>query len=90
MERHYQNDSIQYTDETGKRLAEMDFPLTGKDEITITHTFVDPSLKGQVIGKELMREVIDYAKRHSLTIKATCSFAIHYFEKNPSDLYKVD
>lgn len=90
MEKHYQNDSIQYTDETGKILAEVDFPFTGKDEITITHTFVDVSLKGQGIGKELMGEVIDYAKRHSLNIKATCSFALHYFEKNPNDIYKAN
>ncbi len=90
MEKHYHDDSIQYTDEAGTILAEVDFPSTGKDDITITHTFVDVSLKGQGIGKKLMDEVIDYAKKHSLTIKATCSFAIHYFEKNPNDIYKAN
>ncbi len=90
MEKVYLNDAIQYLSEDGRLLAEINFPSTNDREITITHTFVDSSLKGQGIGKELILEVIDYAKKNKLTIKATCSFAIHYFEKNPCDIYKAE
>lgn len=88
MEKIYLNDAIQYLDENGKLIAEIDFPTTGDNAITITHTFVDSSLKGQGVGKELVLQVIDYARKNSLKIKATCSFAIHYFEKNPCDIYQ--
>ena len=87
MNKQYSDDHIQYTDEQGNLLAEIDFPKTREGEITITHTFVDSSLKGQGIGKELILSVIDYAKKNNLKIRATCSFAIHYFSKNPSEIY---
>lgn len=87
MKKQYSNERIQYVDEHGNLLAEIDFPRTSDDEITITHTFVDTSLKGQGIGKELVLSVIDYAKKNNLKIRATCSFAIHYFSKNPSEIY---
>lgn len=87
MNKQYSNERIQYADDQGNLLAEIDFPRTSNDEITITHTFVDISLKGQGIGKELVLSVIDYAKKNNLKIRATCSFAIHYFSKNPSKIY---
>ena len=78
---------IKYTDENGNLLAEIDFPKTAEGEITITHTFVDSCLKGQGIGKELILSVIDYAKKNNLKIRATCSFAIHYFSKVSCEIY---
>ena len=44
MNKQYSDDHIQYTDEQGNLLAEIDFPKKREGEITITHTFVDSSL----------------------------------------------
>lgn len=73
--------------EDGKELAWIEFPETDSGIITITHTIVDPSLQGRGIARELVARVIEYAKENGLKIKATCSYAVKYFEKNPNDLY---
>ncbi len=80
------DESIKYY-ENEKLLAEIVFPFITENTIIITHTFVDESLKGQGIGKKLVEEVIGYAKRNNLHIKASCSFAIHYFSKNECPIY---
>lgn len=87
METINKEHTIQYIDENGTVLAEVEFPLTGDNEITITRTFVDDSLRGQGIASKLISEVLNVAKQHNYKIKATCSYAAHHFEKHPTDLY---
>ena len=81
------DDSIRYM-QNGIVIAEVDFPLTATDEITITHTFVDDCLRGQGYAKKLIKGVIDYAQKNHKYIRATCSYALHYFKKNPNSLYR--
>lgn len=77
-------DKIVYLSEDEKTvLAEIDFPLTGEKEVTITHTFVDNSLRGQGIAGKLMEQALAINKEKGYTIKATCSYAVHYLEKHP-------
>ncbi len=90
MEKYYLEDRILYKNENDDLLAEIDFPMTGENEITITHTFVDDSLRGMGIAKELVESVLAHAKKNGLTVRATCSYARHYFEKNPDPLYKAN
>ncbi|CAH0417401.1 N-acetyltransferase [Periweissella fabaria] len=69
----------------GQLLAEIDFPkIPGKNAIAITHTFVDPSLRGQGIANQLLTAVIDYAKENDLKIKPECSFAQKVFDLTPA------
>lgn len=65
-----------------KVVAEIDFPSTNENEITITHTFVDESLRGQGMAKKLVLEVIAIAKDKNLALKATCSYAKKFLENN--------
>ncbi len=90
MEKYYLEDRILYKNEKDDLLAEIDFPMTGENEITITHTFVDDSLRGMGIAKELVESVLAHAKKNGLTVRATCSYAKHYFEKNPDAFYKAN
>ena len=75
---------IYMNDEKGNVIAEVTFPNLDDN---IDHTFVDDSLRGQGIAAKLMLEVIDYAKSNNKKIKATCSYAVKWFEKN-RDKYK--
>ena len=55
--------------------------------LDITHTFVDPSLRGQGIARELVRRCEAFAKREGLLIQASCSYAADVLgiaQENPS------
>ena len=81
MEKIVNENSIVYK-KNNKVVAEIDFPSTNENEITITHTFVDESLRGQGMAKKLVLEVIAIAKEKNLTLKATCSYAKKFLENN--------
>lgn len=71
-------------------LAEIDFPYVDENTICITHTYVSDSLRGQGIAGKLVKKVIEVAINNNLKIKATCSYAISYFEKHECELYLKD
>lgn len=87
MNKKNYDDRIIYIDDNGSVVAEIDFPRTSVNEITITHTFVDSSLRGQGIAKKLVEEVISIAQKEKYNIRATCSYAIRYFHDNKVDIY---
>ena len=56
----------------------------GKDnEIVVTHTVVDPELRGQGIAGKLVEEVIEFAKKENRKIIPICSYVVDYFQKHP-------
>ena len=70
-----------YIEEDGRRLALMTYSKAGADKIIIEHTEVDPSLKGEGIGKDLVAEGVKYARENELKIIPQCPFAKAEFEK---------
>ncbi len=69
-------------DDDGKIIAEVDFPSDKAGEVTITHTFVDDSLRGQGVAGELMKAVCEYAQGNNIKVVPLCSYAVKWFEKN--------
>lgn len=68
----------------GKVLAKIEFPANENGNIwDITHTFVDPTLRGQGIANQLLAEVMHLAKKQGKLVKATCPFAIKMFAVTP-------
>ena len=78
-----ETDRIYATDPTGKVvIAEVTFPT--KDKIsTINHTFVDKSLQGQGIAGELVKLAADKILAEGNKIRATCSYAVAWFQRHP-------
>jgi predicted GNAT family acetyltransferase len=72
-----------YIDENGEWLAEMTYFKSGKSEITIDHTEVDESLRGEHIGEDLVAAAVKYARENGLKIKATCPYAHRVLAHNP-------
>jgi|LAHS01.1.fsa_nt_gb uncharacterized protein len=68
--------------EDGFMLAECDY-TEDKDTLTITHTFVDDSLRGQGLAAKLVETVLGVAKEKNKAVKATCSYARSYLAKHP-------
>ncbi|MGI6106982.1 MAG: GNAT family N-acetyltransferase [Lachnospiraceae bacterium] len=77
---------IYLTDENGKKIAEVLFPKTGENEYTVTHTWVDDSLRGQGIAGKLMEAAVKRIRELGGTPKAQCSYAVHWMEKHPDQL----
>lgn len=50
------------------------------DVMVIEHTFVDSSLRGQGIAKQLLDRAADYARENEYRIEAVCSYVVKAFE----------
>lgn len=68
-------------DDEGKMIVEVLFP-ENNGSYEITRTFVDESLRGQKMAAKLVERVIEQAKEDNKKITPSCSYAVHYFEKN--------
>lgn len=51
--------------------------------LTIWHTVVQETLKGQGAGSALVAYAVDYARKQGLMIKPVCTYALSQFEKKP-------
>lgn len=71
-----------YIDEGGEWVAELAYARSGGDKITITHTEVDPKLRGEGIGEDMVAEAVKFARENNLRIKATCPFAHKVLSEN--------
>lgn len=72
--------------EAGRLVAEIDFPETAPGVSTITHTFVDDSLRGQGMAARLVQEALADIHAAGHRAEATCSYAVGYFAKHPDEV----
>jgi len=81
-----------YIEEDSNTLAEMVYHFIDKTTFVITHTEVDETLEGKGIGRLLVKAAVDYARKNSFKIKATCPFAKIVLDRSPefSDVYNAD
>lgn len=71
-----------YVEKDSEEMASLAYTPNG-DVLTVVHTEVSPELSGQGVGKQLVSEVVQYARDENKTIDAQCSFARAVIEKNP-------
>ena len=69
----------------GKVLAEITFPETGPGVVTIDHTWVDPSLRGQGVAGQLVKRAADALRSTGRRARVTCSYARVWFERHPEE-----
>jgi predicted GNAT family acetyltransferase len=65
-----------YFEKDNQLLAVIDYHTDEKNRIVVTHTFVDPSLRGQGIANQLLNQVIALAEAGKQYIYPICSFAV--------------
>ncbi len=65
-----------------KTIAEITFYEIEDGVYNIDHTFVDDSLRGQVIGSKLVEEAVNYIKGKGAKVQATCPFAKKWLDEN--------
>ena len=62
-------------------LAVADYKLTD-NTMVFTHTWVPRELRGQGIGKELVRQALEYARSHDYRVKGKCPFVKSYLDNH--------
>ncbi len=86
----YESDRIYANDDAGKLIAEIDFPIVEGEIVDFNHTFVDPSLRGQGVGDQLVRAAIQKIKERGMKAVVTCSFVKDWFSKHPEEVDLLD
>jgi predicted GNAT family acetyltransferase len=69
-------------DSEDKPLAAMTFVLTDEDVITVEHTYVADELRGQGVGRVLLEQVADWARRENKKVRPLCPYAKAQMEKD--------
>ncbi len=62
----------------------MTYKKSGDGIMTIDHTEVDESLRGEGIGEDLVAEGVKYARENNLRIVATCPFTRKVINETPA------
>ena len=81
MEFRINKDKIELIDNE-TLVGEIGFSYIDESIISIDHTFVNESYRGQGIASKLMIKAIEYAKENNLKIKPVCSYAVSFLNKN--------
>jgi predicted GNAT family acetyltransferase len=74
-----------FIEEDGEELGYMDVAITEKNLIAY-HTEVIPKAEGKGLAKELLNNMVDYARSHHLKVIALCPY-VHAQFKRHEDLY---
>ena len=69
--------------DAGKVIAEVTFPSCSEGVVSIDHTYVDESLRGQGIADRLMEETYDLLKEEGLMAIPVCSYAVVWYQRHP-------
>lgn len=72
-----------YFEKNNSILAKMTYVWSGTDRIIIDHTEVNPSLKGQGVGKQMLTKAVEFARAKGISIIPLCPFARSVFNKMP-------
>jgi len=83
MEFTKETNRIYAEDKTGEVIAEVTFPAYRDGIVTVNHTYVDDSLRGQGIAGKLMEETYAMLKADGRKAVLTCPYAVKWFAEHP-------
>lgn len=67
-----------------QRIAEIIYVWSGEHKIIANHTWVDDSLRGQGIARQLLDVLVGFAREKNLKIVPTCSYVDVMFRRDKS------
>lgn len=85
----FENNRIHSEDENSEILAEANFRQKENGEIDIEHVYVNPKLRGQGVGGEVMATVAEHLRKEGKKATASCSYANSWFRKNQKNYEDV-
>ena len=75
-----------YIDENQKKAGEMVVGIS-ETALTVYHTEVDPEMEGKGLAKQMLDEMVNYARKHDLQVVPLCEYVLVQFKRHP-DEYK--
>ena len=71
-----------FIEEDGEWIAELSYIKQGLGTIVVEHTEVDEKLRGQGVGEQLVKAVVDYARNNNFKIKPVCPYTRKVIDEN--------
>ena len=71
-------------DSKGQRVAEISYVWDQQDKIIANHTWVDHSLRGQGVARQLLDVLVEFARQKQVKIVPTCSYVDVMFKRDQS------
>ncbi len=71
-------------DAAGQRIAEITYLWRDAATIVADHTWVDDSLRGQGVARQLLDVMVEYAREQQLKIVPVCSYVDVMFKRDQS------
>jgi Predicted acetyltransferase len=68
----------------GRRIAEMTYTRTNPSLVVVDHTFVDPSLRGQGVARQLQDAMVAWARENQTKVVPVCSYVKVQFDRDAS------
>jgi uncharacterized protein len=59
------------------------YEQAGDRRVVLTHTFVEPRLRGRGVGNKLVRGALDDVRARGLTVTNYCDFVARYIDAHP-------
>jgi uncharacterized protein len=66
-----------------EKIAFVEYQTIDDETIVLTHTEVPAELEGQGIGSALVKQVLEFASDHNLSIVPACPFVKAYIQRHP-------
>ncbi len=67
--------------EDDEEAGQMTFTFAGEDRLIVDHTEVNPDFKGQGVGKLMLMNLVDFARKNQYKVIPLCPFAKSVFSK---------
>ncbi|MDP2074757.1 GNAT family N-acetyltransferase [Hydrogenophaga sp.] len=68
----------------GQRIAEMTYHRTHPSLVVVDHTYVDPSLRGHGVARQLQDAMVAWARETDTKVIPVCSYVKVQFDQDPS------
>ena len=68
----------------GQRIAEMTYHRTHPSLVVVDHTYVDPSLRGHGVARQLQDAMVAWARETDTKVIPVCSYVKVQFDRDPS------
>lgn len=68
----------------GQPIAEMTYTRSNPSLVVVDHTYVDPSLRGQGVARQLQDAMVAWARANGTKVVPVCSYVKVQFDRDPA------